>query len=130
MPKNEAKTVSANSIGIVVSFTDINKHRYIPYSKAVREKQLHPNPKYQQTTSVLNSIQKKMYDQCLYGLNQYSQEEIIKLSYKEKRKTLLTHPTLPPADPGGKATTMRSFAQELTTISTLQNLKQSANNQP
>lgn len=87
---NQNKTVSANSRGIVISFTDINKHKYVPYSnKLVQERQLEPKPKYQQIEkSVFNAQQQKLYALSIYGLSVYNKEEIQKIP-AEERSTII-----------------------------------------
>lgn len=86
---NQNKAVSANSRGIVVSFTDINKHKYIPYNKLVQERQLEPKPKYQHVEkSVFNAQQQKLYALSIYGLSVYNKEEIQKISPKERSRII------------------------------------------
>lgn len=86
MHNNQNKTVSANSKGIVISFRDVNKHKFIPYeSQYVKQIQLHGTTKYQQIeTVVFNSTQRRIYDEALYGFAVYSPEEIKALSPTKK----------------------------------------------
>ena len=86
MPSKENKTISANSRGIVVSFTDIKKHTYVPYSnKYVQEKQLEPKPKYQQIEkSIFTPQQQKLYALSIYGLSVFTTEEVKNLPAKER----------------------------------------------
>ena len=51
--RNPHKTVSANSKGIVVSFGDVNKHKFIKYEPtAVEQIQLYGTVKYQKIEQV------------------------------------------------------------------------------
>jgi hypothetical protein len=90
MPIKSNKTISANTKGIVVSFTDVNRNTYIPYSnKYVIEKQLEPKPKYQHIEqSVFNVQQQKIYALSIYGLSVFSKEEVQKLAPEEKTKII------------------------------------------
>lgn len=86
MHNNQNKTVSANSKGIVVSFRDVNKHKFIPYdSQYVKQIQLHGTAKYQQLeVEVFNPTQRRIYDEALYGFAIYSPKEIQELSPSKK----------------------------------------------
>lgn len=86
MHNNQNKTVSANSKGIVVSFRDVNKHKFIPYdSQYVKQIQLHGTAKYQQLeVEVFNPTQRRIYNEALYGFAIYSPKEIQELSPSKK----------------------------------------------
>jgi hypothetical protein len=86
---NPNKTVTANSKGIIISFRDCNKHKYIPYqSKAVQEIQL-GKAKYQQLDRpVFNKTQQKLYAETVYGLTVLSAEQIKELSPKRKHEII------------------------------------------
>ena len=48
MSNNPHKAISANSKGIIISFRDVNKHKFIPYeSKMVNSIQIKGTAKYQ-----------------------------------------------------------------------------------
>lgn len=85
MSYNPNKTITATSKGIVISFRDDNKPRYIAYkSKIVEEIQQHGTAKYQQfDRPVLNKTQQKLYAEVLYGIKAYEQTELMALSHKD-----------------------------------------------
>lgn len=87
---NPHKTVSASSKGIIISFRDANKHRFIPYeSPVVEEIQYYGHKKYQQIESpVFNKIQQKLYAEAVYGLNFYSEQDIKEMSKSKKLRLL------------------------------------------
>lgn len=86
MRNYQNKTISANSKGIIISFRDVNKHKFIPYeSQYVKKIQLHGTVKYQQIeTVVFNTTQRRLYDEALYGFAVYSPEEIQSFSPSKK----------------------------------------------
>lgn len=86
MFQNVEKTVSANSKGIIVSFGDVNKHKFVGYENPqVKAIQLHGNAKYQEfERPVFNSTQQRIYSETLYGLNVYSIKQVAKMP-KEKK---------------------------------------------
>ena len=90
---NPNKTVSANSKGIVVSFGDVNKHRFIKYeSTAVKEIQLYGTVKYQKIEHAgFNPIQEQLYAEALYGLNFYSAQELKSMSAEKKRSVIVLY---------------------------------------
>lgn len=90
---NPNKTVSANSKGIVVSFGDVNKHRFIKYeSAAVQQIQLYGTVKYQKIEHPgFNTIQEKLYAEALYGLNFYTKEELKKMPAEKKRNVIVLY---------------------------------------
>lgn len=81
---NLHKTVSANSKGILISFRDVNKHRFLAYEKVDRiqkygtvcYQELEPNP--------LNKTQQRLYSETIYGLHYFRQKEIKKMSASKK----------------------------------------------
>lgn len=90
---NPNKTVSANSKGIVVSFGDVNKHRFIKYeATAVQQIQLYGTVKYQKIEHPgFTAIQEKLYAEALYGLNFYTTEEIKTMSVEKKRSVVVLY---------------------------------------
>lgn len=90
MSHNPHKAISANSKGIVISFRDVNKHKFIPYQlDVVKDIQLKGTAKYQKLEKlVFNKTQQKMYSEVIYGLNVYSHIQIQQFS-KEKRIEIL-----------------------------------------
>lgn len=64
---NSNKTISVNSQGIVINYTDSNKHMFIRYpnqDKSLRKKEVQ---KFED--DVFNERQQKMYEEALYGLS-------------------------------------------------------------
>jgi len=91
MSNNPHKAVSANSKGIIISFRDVNKHKFIPYeSKMVKSIQINGTANYQKLERpVFNKIQQKMYAEVIYGLNVYTNIQQKELS-KERRMELIS----------------------------------------
>lgn len=87
---NPHKTVCASSKGIIISFRDANKHRFIPFeSPVVEEIQLHGHKKYQQLESpVFNKIQQKLYGEAVYGLSYFSTDAVEQMSKSKKLRVL------------------------------------------
>lgn len=75
---NPNKTISVNSKGLVITFTDKNKHQFVKFE---RKNVLRNMPvKYQEIEEpVFNSRQQKIYSEAMYGLSVYSEEEIRRL---------------------------------------------------
>ena len=93
MSYNPNKTITANSKGILISYRDSSKPRYMPYkSKAVEKIQLYGTVKYQVLEQpVLNRTQQKLYGELLYGLKLYKPEELASINKKEKLKIAYLH---------------------------------------
>ena len=84
---NSEKTVSANSRGIIVSYTDANKHMFMNYEtpKHIRKIQLEDKPRYQKIENVFfNKTQKDVYLKTVYGFEAFTKEEIAKMSKRQK----------------------------------------------
>lgn len=90
MSYNPNKAVSANSKGIVISFRDVNKHKFIAYeSPIVKSIQVSGTAKYQKLERpVFNKPQQKLYAEVIYGLNVYTPIQLKELS-KERRIEIL-----------------------------------------
>lgn len=87
MSHNPHKTVSANSRGIITSFRDSNKHKYIAYeSTALTDLQLYgpQKPQRMQHSGRLNKVQQKLYAEHLYGLNYFTAEELAEMPNKKR----------------------------------------------
>lgn len=93
MPNNPNKTVTANSKGIVISFSDESKPRYISYRPATVERiQLHGTVRYQVLDKpAFNRIQQKLYTEAIYGLNSYDKQQLAALTSKEVSKIFSLH---------------------------------------
>lgn len=87
MSNNPHKTVCANSNGIITSFRDSNKHKFIAYDRtALTDVQLYgPQKPYRvQNPGRLNPVQQKLYAEHLYGLNYFTEEEVAKMPNKRR----------------------------------------------
>ena len=93
MSYNPNKTITANSKGIIISYRDSSKPRYMPYkSKTVENIQLYGKVKYQVLEQpVLNGTQQKLYGELIYGLKLYKPEELSLISKKDKLKIAYLH---------------------------------------
>lgn len=91
--RNPHKTVSANSKGIIVSFGDVNKHKFIKYEPTgVEQIQLYGTVKYQKIEQVgFNPIQEKLYAEAIYGLNFYTAEQIKEMPAEKKRSIMVLY---------------------------------------
>jgi hypothetical protein len=91
--RNPHKTVSANSKGIIVSFGDVNKHKFIKYEPTgVEQIQLYGTVKYQKIEQVgFNPIQERLYAEALYGLNFYTAEELKEMPAEKKRSIMVLY---------------------------------------
>lgn len=85
MIRKEHKTVCANTRGIIISFRDVNKHKFVPYNHVVEQKQLYGTVKYQ---PVFNHTQQKLYMETVYGFNAYSILEIRKMTQEQKSEVI------------------------------------------
>lgn len=93
MPINPNKTITANSKGIIISFRDDNKPRYIAYkSKELTDIQHFGKVKYQEFDKpVLNRTQQKLYAEVLYGIKAYEPIELMSLSHKDVMRITSVH---------------------------------------
>ena len=93
MRNNPEKTVSATSKGIIISFRDVNKHRYIPYeSKTVSEIQLYGKIKYQEVESpAFNKIQQLIYSEAVYGLTIYNEKQRASMAPAKKKAVTIIY---------------------------------------
>ena len=89
MSKHEHKTVSAKSRGIIVSFLDVNKHKFIKYSDYVEHVQVHGTPKHPRIEEpVFNKVQQQLYSEAVYGLNVYSYTQIQEMPEQRKKEII------------------------------------------
>ena len=90
---NPNKTISANSKGIVVSFGDVNKHKFVKYeSVLVQQIQLYGTVKYQKIENPgFNPMQEKLYAEAMYGLNFYTAAEIKVMPVEKKRHVIVLY---------------------------------------
>lgn len=82
MSKNQNKTISCNSQGMVISYGDVNKHQFIKYENTyVKKVQLYGTVKYQKIQNDgFSPIQEKLYSQVVYGFKAFTQNEISRMS--------------------------------------------------
>lgn len=75
---NPNKTISVNSNGLVITFTDKNKHQFVKFEKKSIYRD--HSVKYQEIEkAVFSSKQQKIYSEALYGLSVYSEEQVRKM---------------------------------------------------
>jgi len=93
MPYNPNKTITANSKGIIISFRDDNKPKYIPYKNKEVDNLQHLGRSLYQTFDLpaFNKIQQKLYAEALYGINAYDQSEIMTLTHKDILRITALH---------------------------------------
>lgn len=90
---NPHKTVSATDKGINVCFVDNRKHMYITYEQNPFSKiQIEGTAQYQEFEKhVFNPVQKKMYNQLVYGFSVYTEEQIERLPSKYKKHIIVRY---------------------------------------
>jgi hypothetical protein len=91
---NPNKAVSANSKGIVVTFLDVNKHKFVYYNNndVVKDIQINGTVKYQNLETVeFNKTQKRLYEQAVYGFKTLSYETIMEMKPQQIKRFQETH---------------------------------------
>jgi hypothetical protein len=90
MPTNPHKTISASSTGIVVSFKDVNKHKFQPYeSRYTRRIQTAGTPRRMETEQpYFNKVQQRLYAEVVYGLSYFQDEQLKSMSRSKKLRIL------------------------------------------
>lgn len=92
---NPSKTISANSKGIVITFGDVNKHQFVYYNNrnnTIKEGQLAQKAKYQNVEHVqFNKIQKRLFNQALYGLKCIPNEVLMEMRTEAIRNIHKNH---------------------------------------
>ena len=89
---NPNQTASANSKGLILSFRDTNKHSFISYEIDGVSKFQSDLPKYQEFENpVFNTIQQKIYGEAVYGLNFFTEKQIIKMPAEKKHFIIQTY---------------------------------------
>ena len=93
MSRNQNKTISCNSNGIIISYGDANKHQYVGYNSYVSKIQTQGTVKYQKIEEEfkLNPKQKDLYSKVVYGFKAYTKEEIAKMSERAKINVTVTY---------------------------------------
>lgn len=84
---NPHKTVSATSKGINICFLDNQKHAFKTYEESPFSKiQIEGTAQYQEfEKQVFNPVQKRLYNQLVYGFAIYTEDEIAKLHPRIKK---------------------------------------------
>lgn len=83
---NANKTVSANCKGIIISFSDVNKHRFLAYEH-VDKIQKYGKVKYQPLEKrPLNKTQQRLYSEVIYGLHYYEEEKVAMMTESKRRQ--------------------------------------------
>jgi len=93
---NPNKTISAKENGIIISYRDMNKQKWIPYEHKQVTKVFSQNDiktsKYQNNeTIIFNQKQQKLYSEALYGLDAYTKEEIEKMPQSLKTTIIVMY---------------------------------------
>ena len=94
MSKNQNKTISANSNGIVISYGDAKKHQFMKYETPthVKKIQLEGTVKYQKIEEFkLTPKQKDLYAKTVYGFKAYTKEELNALSERARIEVTVTY---------------------------------------
>jgi hypothetical protein len=97
MSKNQNKTISCNSNGIIISYGDANKHQFVNYGQQlpnyVRKIQLHSTVKYQniEEKTKLNFKQKDLYSKVVYGFKAYTKEELQQMPERARQNVIITY---------------------------------------
>jgi hypothetical protein len=90
--KNPNKTISVFSTGMVVSFTDTQKHTYVPFNRSFQQLQTEPVVKYQKIQAVeFNKLQEHIYCQAVYGFAYFSEDALVKMSKEKKKRIMITY---------------------------------------
>lgn len=81
---NPNKTVSANSKGINISFTDKNKHKFVYYTDKRTKSE---SPRYQvYDCPEFNELQNKIFMQTIYGISYFKSEDVMTMSEDKIRE--------------------------------------------
>ena len=93
MSQNLDKTVSANSKGIIISFRDVNKHKFVGYENPqVKAIQINGHSRYQVFEKpVFNKTQQRIYAETLYGLNVYEPKQLSSMPKEKKQEIIVRY---------------------------------------
>lgn len=81
MRNKQNKTISVNSKGMVISYTDSNKHMFVNFENQDVPRTM--PAKYQEIEqSAFNQKQQKVYSEAVYGLNFYPEVMVSKMPKK------------------------------------------------
>jgi hypothetical protein len=76
---NSNKTISVNSKGIVISYTDSNKHMFVKFQNQDFPKRKLLEKVQEIETPVFNEKQQRMYSEALYGTTIYTEAFVNKM---------------------------------------------------
>jgi hypothetical protein len=97
MSKNQNKTISCNSNGIIISYGDANKHQFVNYGQQlpdyVKKIQLYGTVKYQniEEKPKLNFKQKDLYSKVVYGFKAYTKEELQQMPERARKNVMINY---------------------------------------
>lgn len=93
MKTNLNKTVSANPNGINIFYADTHKSSQINYdeTKPLKKLQTETSARLYQKVIINGLTQKELFNQAMYGLKSYSQEEIDQMGYVKKMEIKFIH---------------------------------------
>ena len=81
MQNNQNKTITVNNKGMIIYYTDTNKHQFIKFENQDFPKRKTTN--YQEIEKpMFNQKQQKMYSEALYGLSIYPESMVSKMPKK------------------------------------------------
>lgn len=86
MQINQDKTVSANYKGILISFRDVNKHRFLAYEH-VDKIQKFGTVRYQPLErNLFNKKQQRIYSQTIHGLRYFEAAQVEKMPLSKREQ--------------------------------------------
>jgi hypothetical protein len=90
---NLNKTASASKKGVLICYTDVQKHQWLYYEGIQVDKHipLKGVSKYQQLEfKPFNKTQQTLYNEVVYGLSTYSENELVEMSKTKKNNIVKT----------------------------------------
>ena len=93
MTRNQNKTISCNSNGMIISYGDANKHQYVGYNSYVSKIQMKGTVKYQEVEKNihLSPKQKDLYSKVVYGFKAFTKEELESMNEQTKLNVSITY---------------------------------------
>jgi hypothetical protein len=91
---NSEKTISANASGIIISYSEPYKKKFVKYeNEYVKNIQVNGTAKYQKIIieKVFNDKQKELFLKTVLGFNAYSKEEISQMSENKKQSIAIQY---------------------------------------
>lgn len=84
----ESKTFHCTEHNICVYYENSKKHYQIEYAK---EKNSYINTSKIRIIKRYNSLQKRLYSECIYGLNYYNKDIVSEMKFSTKTRIILKH---------------------------------------